>query len=63
MDENIVDYVILIGRSSNLEKTAEELKEKVNKHLSQGWIPLGGVSITDAQNYIMIQAMVKVRRG
>jgi len=41
----------------------EELVENVNRHIAEGWLPLGGVSTSNAlmATVLFCQAMNKVR--
>lgn len=46
--------------------TAFDLVDKVNKHIQEGWVPIGGVSVTiggNANRNLWAQAMVRYKEN
>ena len=62
-----MEYVVLQEEQLELYKAIDALKERVNRYISLGYIPQGGISICVVgdnyyHHYSAAQAMIKVKK-
>ena len=53
MPTPLTAYTILNGKSDT------ELMEQVNRHIREGWRPIGGISIVPGNPSLFFQAMIR----
>jgi len=61
--QNVTEYKTITGHVDTMsDLNTKDFIMLVNKHISEGWTPLGGIAITYTGSFYgiaMIQAMVK----
>ena len=57
-----MEYQVVYAQGAEFREVVDELNEKVNRQIKQGWVLQGGVaqSITKYEWHFMSQALVKM---
>ena len=58
MDKKVVEYIVVKGGAGNREGGQEDIAEKVNRYIKNGWQPSGGFTY-DRIRENLYQPMVK----
>ena len=62
MEYKVIVQKVANALTRNVSKAAADLSREVNKHVAQGWEPLGGVAIGDAGTApYLLQTMIRRR--